>query len=181
MPVYNIWYWQKMFFMTSIQEIFLISYEKQNQTNMFTNLERLQRQKAKVGEEKACCLELLRRRRGFAVCLWVRETPRLPNFIAVPLQGVLIVYLLGHQNAKLVMLNFQLKRIRGEGILFKTRGCGCALDCINSAINPQRASPTAQILRCHLPMLMWKESLVCICTLKHWYQDISLENELPFY
>ncbi len=93
---------------------------------MFTNLERFQRQKAKVGEEEACCLELLRGRRGLAVCLWVREPPRLPNFIAVPLQGVLIVYLLGHQNTKLVVLNFQLKRRRGQNILLKTilRGCG---------------------------------------------------------
>lgn len=74
----------------------------------FTNLERLQRQKAKVGEEESCCLKLLRGWRGFAVSLWVRETLGLPDFLAVPLQGVLILYLLGHQNTKLVVLNFQL-------------------------------------------------------------------------
>lgn len=92
---------------------------------LFTNLERLQRQKAKVGEEEACGLELLRGWRGFAVGLWVRVSLGLPHFLAVPLQGVLIVDLPGHQNTELVMLNFQLKRRRGRGnfkIIF--RGCG---------------------------------------------------------
>lgn len=82
---------------------------------MFINLECLQRQKAKMGKEEACCLELLRGWRGFAVCLWVRETLGLPNFLAVPLQGVLILNLLCHQNTELVVLNFELKR-RGRGI-----------------------------------------------------------------
>ena len=63
---------------------------------MFTNLERLQRQKTKVGKEEAGCLELLGGWRGFTVCLWVRERLGLPDFLAVPLQGVLILYLLRH-------------------------------------------------------------------------------------
>lgn len=77
---------------------------------MFTNLERLQRQKAKLGEEEACGLKLLRGWRWFAVSLWVRETFGFPDLLAVPLQSALILYLLGHQSTKLVVLNLQLKR-----------------------------------------------------------------------
>lgn len=79
---------------------------------IFINLKCLQRQKAKMGEEEACCLELLRRWRGFAVSLWVREMLGSPDFFTVPLQSVLILYLLGHQSTKSVVLNFQLKRER---------------------------------------------------------------------
>lgn len=89
-----------------------LSHKKPVRQIMFTNLKCLQRQKAKVGEEEARCLELLWGWRGFAVRLWVRETLGLPDFLAVPLQGVLILYLLGHQNTELVMLDFQLKRRR---------------------------------------------------------------------
>lgn len=47
---------------------------KAHWTGEVTNLERLKRQKAKVGEEKSCRLELLRGRRGLAVGLRVGET-----------------------------------------------------------------------------------------------------------
>lgn len=80
---------------------------------MFTNLKSLQRQKAKVGEEEACCLELLRRWRRFAVRLWVRVRLGLPDLLAVSLQGILILYLLVHQDAKLIVLNFQLENKTG--------------------------------------------------------------------
>lgn len=60
-------------------------------------------------EEEACCLELLGRRRGLAVCLGVGERLRPPQVLAVALQGVLILYLLGHHATKSVMLNLQLK------------------------------------------------------------------------
>lgn len=73
-----------------------------------TNLECLQRQEAKVGEEESGCLKLLRGWRRFAVSLRVGETLGLPDFLTVPLQGVLVLNLLGHQNTKLVMLNLQL-------------------------------------------------------------------------
>lgn len=81
---------------------------KARQTCEVTDLERLKRQKAKVGEEKSCRLELLRGRRGLAVRLRVGETLGLQDFLALPLQGVLVVDLLGHQNAELFVLNFQL-------------------------------------------------------------------------
>lgn len=77
---------------------------------MLTNLERLQGKKTKVGQEEPSSLELLRRRRRFAVYLRVRERLGLPDVIAVPLQSILVIYLLGHQNAKLVVLNFQLNK-----------------------------------------------------------------------
>lgn len=80
---------------------------------MFANLERLQRQKAKVGEEESSCLELLRGWRGFAVRLWVGVRNRLPDLLAVPFQRVLILDLLGHQKTELVVLKFQLKRRGG--------------------------------------------------------------------
>lgn len=99
-----------MLFITSIRETFASAMIRQI---MFANLECLQRQKAKVREEEACCLELLRGWRRFAVCLWVRVRLGLPDILAVPLQGILILYLLGHLNTKPVMLNFQLKRRRG--------------------------------------------------------------------
>lgn len=64
---------------------------------MLTNLERLQRQETKVGEEETGCLELLRGWRGFTVCLGVRERLGLPDLLAVALQGALIIDLLRHQ------------------------------------------------------------------------------------
>lgn len=73
-----------------------------------SHLKCLQRQKAKVGQEKSCCLELLRGRRGFALRLRIWEMLGLPDVVAVPFQGVLILDLLGHQNSKFVMLHFQL-------------------------------------------------------------------------
>jgi len=103
----------------------------------------LQRQKTKMGEEEACRLELLRGRRGFAICLWVWVKLGLPDFVAVSLQSILILYLLGYQNTKLVMLYFKLQKRRQQD--FKTR----MVRLMNSGLHkiqhyPHRESPSAQ-------------------------------------
>lgn len=51
---------------------------------MFSNLKCLQRQKAKVGQEQTCCLELLRGWRWFALSLRIWEMLCLPDFVTVP-------------------------------------------------------------------------------------------------
>lgn len=148
---------------------------------MFTNLERFQRQKAEVREEEACCLELLRRRRGFAVCLWVRVSLGLPDFLAVPLQGILILYLLGHQNSKLVVLNFQLEIPREIGHLntknhFKRLWLTNYTGFINSAWTHKVQVPQCKYLGFTSPS--WFERIISV----HLYSNTYLENNLqqPF-